>query len=116
MDTVRTAALFPLGARAEITHMTPTPPRPADKKTSGNPATQAQIAQTVKQQREQKRQEKLAEYQKQVARRKRGKLVWWVVGSTAAVDRRPPDTSTPNEVLSDLSLTAQPCSRSVVSR
>ncbi len=58
---------------------------PSDKRASGNPAKQAQIDLTVKQQREQKRQEKLAEYQKQVARRKRGKLVWWVVGSVASV-------------------------------
>lgn len=58
---------------------------PSDKRASGNPAKQAQIDLTVKQQREQKRQEKLAEYQKQVAKRKRGKLVWWVVGSTAAL-------------------------------
>ncbi|KEP72752.1 hypothetical protein HR12_40595, partial [Microbacterium sp. SUBG005] len=58
---------------------------PSDKRVSGNPAKQAQIDLTVKQQREQKRQEKLAEYQKQVAKRKRGKLVWWVVGSTAAL-------------------------------
>ncbi|HWM15065.1 MAG TPA: DUF3105 domain-containing protein [Microbacterium sp.] len=70
--------------------MTPTPPRPAHdstsaKKTSGNPATQAKLAQTVKQQREQKRQEKLAEYQKQLAKRRRSKLVWWVVGSVVAI-------------------------------
>lgn len=65
--------------------MTPTAPRPADKKTSGNPATQAQINQTVKQQREQKRQEKLVEYQKQLAKRRRGKVVWWTVGSVVAV-------------------------------
>jgi hypothetical protein len=65
--------------------MTPTPQRPTEKKTSGNPATQAQIAQTVKQQREQKRQEKLAEYQKQLAKRRRSKLVWWTVGSVVAV-------------------------------
>ncbi len=65
--------------------MTPTSPRPTDKRTSGNPATQADINLTVKQQREQKRQEKLAEYQKQLAKRRRGKLVWWVVGVTAAV-------------------------------
>ena len=65
--------------------MTPTPPRPTDKKTSGNPATQAQIAQTVKQQREQKRQEKLAEYQRQLAKRRRSKLVWWTVGVVAAI-------------------------------
>ena len=56
-----------------------------DKRKSGNPATQADIDLTVKQQREQKRQQKLAEYQKQIARRKRSKLVWWVVGSTAAL-------------------------------
>lgn len=69
--------------------MTPTSPRPdgqsPSKRTSGNPATQAQINLTVKQQREQKRQEKLVEYQKQIAKRRRSKLVWWVVGSTAAV-------------------------------
>ena len=65
--------------------MTPTPPSPADKRTSGNPAKQAEINLTVKQQREQKRQEKLAEYQKQLAKRRRSKLVWWVVGITAAV-------------------------------
>ncbi|MCP2636393.1 DUF3105 domain-containing protein [Microbacterium sp. HD4P20] len=58
---------------------------PADKRNSGNPATQAQINLTVKQQREQKRQEKLAEYQKQLAKRRRSKLVWWIVGSTAAI-------------------------------
>jgi len=58
---------------------------PSDKRASGNPAKQADIDLTVKQQREQKRQQKLAEYQKQMARRKRGKLVWWVVGSTAAL-------------------------------
>ena len=65
--------------------MTPTPPRPNTQKTSGNPATQAQIAQTVKQQREQKRQEKLAEYQKQLAKRRRSKLVWWTVGVVVAI-------------------------------
>lgn len=65
--------------------MTPTPPSPADKRTSGNPAKQAEINLTVKQQREQKRQEKLAEYQKQLAKRRRSKLVWWVVGITAAL-------------------------------
>ena len=65
--------------------MTPTPSRPIEKKTSGNPATQARISQTVKQQREQKRQEKLAEYQKQLAKRRRSKLVWWTVGSVVAI-------------------------------
>jgi hypothetical protein len=65
--------------------MTPTPPRPLEKKTSGNPATQAHIASTVKQQREQKRQEKLAEYQKQLAKRRRSKLVWWTVGAVVAI-------------------------------
>ena len=62
--------------------MTPTPP---DKRKSGNPATQAQIELTVKQQREQKRQEKLAEYQRQLAKRRRSKLVWWIVGSVTAI-------------------------------
>lgn len=65
--------------------MTPTPPNPADRRTSGNPAKQAEINLTVKQQREQKRKEKLAEYEKQLAKRRRSKLVWWVVGVTAAV-------------------------------
>ena len=65
--------------------MTATPPSPSDKRTSGNPAKQAEINLTVKQQREQKRQEKLAEYQRQLAKRRRSKLVWWVVGITAAV-------------------------------
>ncbi|WP_137843176.1 DUF3105 domain-containing protein [Microbacterium sp. 2FI] len=65
--------------------MTPTPPRPDDKRTSGNPAKQAEITLTVKQQREQKRQEKLAEYQRQLAKRRRSKLVWWIVGGTAAL-------------------------------
>lgn len=65
--------------------MTPTPPSPADKRTSGNPAKQAEINLTVKQQREQKRQEKLAEYQRQLSKRRRSKLVWWVVGITAAL-------------------------------
>lgn len=60
-------------------------PSSADKRKSGNPATQAQIDLTVKQQREQKRQEKLAEYQRQVSKRRRSKLVWWIVGSVAAV-------------------------------
>lgn len=60
-------------------------PSPADKRKSGNPATQAQIELTVKQQREQKRQEKLAEYQRQLAKRRRSKLVWWIVGSAAGI-------------------------------
>lgn len=57
----------------------------ADKRTSGNPASQAQINLTVKQQREAQKQAKLAEYQKQLAKRRRGKVVWWVVGSTAGI-------------------------------
>jgi len=57
----------------------------SDKRTSGNPATRAQIELTVKQQREQRRQEKLAAYRKDLDRRRRGKLVWWVVGSTAGL-------------------------------
>ncbi len=65
--------------------MTPTPSEPTGKRASGNPAKQAEINLTVKQQREQKRQEKLAEYQRQLAKRRRGKIVWWTVGSAAAV-------------------------------
>lgn len=65
--------------------MTPTSQRPDEARKSGNPATQAKINQTVKQQREQKRQEKLAEYQRQLAKRKRSKVVWWTVGSVVAV-------------------------------
>jgi len=65
--------------------MTPTPSSPDDRRASGNPATQAQINLSVKQQREQKRQEKLAEYQKQLAKRKRGRIVWWSAGTVAAV-------------------------------
>lgn len=57
--------------------MTPNRPNPANTPQRG-PVT-------VKQQRERKRQQKLAEYQKQLAKRRRSKLVWWVVGSTAAV-------------------------------
>jgi hypothetical protein len=56
-----------------------------DRRASGNPATQAEINLTVKQQREQKRQEKLAEYQRQLAKRRRSKLVWWVVGGVAGI-------------------------------
>lgn len=63
--------------------MTPTTPSPSAK--SGNPATQAKIDQTVKQQREAKRQEKLQEYQRQLAKRRRSKLVWWMVGGLATV-------------------------------
>ncbi|GLJ61916.1 membrane protein [Microbacterium barkeri] len=55
------------------------------QKSSGNPARQAEIEQTVKQQREARRQEKLAEYQRQLKKRQRGKLVWWTVGTVAAV-------------------------------
>lgn len=65
--------------------MTPTPPSPGEKRASGNPAKQAEINLTVKQQREQKRQEKLAEYQKQLAKRRRSKLVWWVAGGAAVL-------------------------------
>ncbi|HEX5857017.1 MAG TPA: DUF3105 domain-containing protein [Microbacterium sp.] len=58
---------------------------PTEKRASGNPVKQAEINLTVKQQREQRRQEKLAEYQKQLAKRRRSKLVWWVVGVTGAL-------------------------------
>lgn len=54
-------------------------------KRSGNPAKQAEIEQTVKQQREAKRQEKLAEYQRQLKKRQRGRLLWWVLGSVAVL-------------------------------
>ncbi len=52
---------------------------------SGNPANQAQAELTIKQQREQRRQEKLAEYQRQVAKRRRRGLMWWIVGGVAAL-------------------------------
>lgn len=61
------------------------PSKPESPRKSGNPATQSHINQSVKQQREQKRQEKLAEYQRQIARRRRSKLVWWVVGGAATL-------------------------------
>jgi hypothetical protein len=54
-------------------------------KRSGNPAKQAEIEQTVKQQREAKRQEKLADYQRQLKKRQRGRLLWWVLGSVAVL-------------------------------
>ena len=53
--------------------------------TSGNPARAAEQQLTVKQQREANRQAKLAEYQAQLKKRQRGKLVWWTVGSVAAL-------------------------------
>lgn len=53
-------------------------------KRSGNPAKLAQQELTVKQQREQKRQEKLVEYQRHVAKRRRTGLMWWIVGGVAA--------------------------------
>ncbi|MDQ1126688.1 hypothetical protein QE428_001721 [Microbacterium sp. SORGH_AS 505] len=62
-----------------------TPNDPAGKRTSGNPATQAQLNLTVKQQREQQKQQKLAEYQRQLAKRRRTKATWWIVGTTAAI-------------------------------
>ncbi|MFG6491094.1 DUF3105 domain-containing protein [Microbacterium sp. P03] len=62
-----------------------TPTQPPSKRTSGNPATQADINLTVKQQREQKREQKLAEYQKQLAKRRRSKLAWWIGGGMAAI-------------------------------
>lgn len=52
---------------------------------SGNPATQAKIDVSVKQQRELQKQEKLAEYQRQLARRRRSRLTWWIVGGAAAL-------------------------------
>ncbi len=64
--------------------MTPTPPNNSQR-VSGNPATQSKIALTAKQQREQQKQEKLAQYQRELAKRRRSKLVWWVVGVAAAL-------------------------------
>ncbi|MCR2812631.1 DUF3105 domain-containing protein [Microbacterium sp. zg.Y1090] len=64
--------------------MTPTPPNKSQR-VSGNPATQSKIALTAKQQREQQKQEKLAQYQRELAKRRRSKLVWWVVGSAAGI-------------------------------
>lgn len=52
---------------------------------SGNPATKAQNELSVKQQREQRKQEKLAEYQRQVAKRRRTGLMWWIVGGVAVL-------------------------------
>lgn len=63
--------------------MTPTPGR-----SSGNPAKKADGNLTVKQKREAERQEKLAEYQRNIAKRKRNKTLAWVlsgVGATAVV-------------------------------
>jgi len=65
--------------------MTPTPPSSSAKRASGNPATQAEINLTVKQQRERQKQEKLAQYQRELAKRRRSKLVWWSVGIAAAL-------------------------------
>ncbi len=62
-----------------------TPTSSSDKRASGNPATQAKITQTAKQQREQQKQAKLAEYQRQLEKRRRSKLLWWVVGGTAGL-------------------------------
>lgn len=65
--------------------MTPTSSSNSFQRKSGNPATQAGIDLTVKQQREAQKQQKLAEYQRQVAKRRRSKLTWWVVGGAAAL-------------------------------
>ncbi|GAA1638060.1 DUF3105 domain-containing protein [Microbacterium flavum] len=66
--------------------MTPTSSSPSsDKRASGNPATQARIDLTVKQQREQQKQEKLAEYRREIAKRRRSRLTWWIVGGVAAL-------------------------------
>ncbi|WP_431803083.1 DUF3105 domain-containing protein [Microbacterium sp. bgisy203] len=62
-----------------------TPTSSPKKRQSGNPATQAKIDLTIKQQREQQKQEKLAEYQRQLAKRRRSKLTWWIVGGTAGL-------------------------------
>lgn len=58
---------------------------PTDKRQSGNPAKQAEIDLTVKQRRELEKQAKLAEYQKQLTRRRRSNILWWTVGILAAI-------------------------------
>ena len=65
--------------------MTPTPPSRPTPRVSGNPATQSKITLTAKQQREQQKQEKLAQYQRELAKRRRSKVVWWVVGIAGAL-------------------------------
>lgn len=60
-------------------------PNPDRTPRSGNPAKQAEIDLTTKQQREAAKREKLAEYQRGLAKRRRSKAVWWTVGSVAAV-------------------------------
>ncbi len=69
--------------------MTPTssstPPSPSGGRKSGNPATQSQIDLTARQQREVQKKHKLAEYERQRARRRRSRLTWWVVGTTAGL-------------------------------
>lgn len=67
--------------------MTPTSPSngtPPPRK-SGNPARQAGIDLSVKQQRELQKQRKLAEYERQLAKRRRSRLTWWAVGGVAAL-------------------------------
>lgn len=66
--------------------MTPTSSSsPSPQRQSGNPAAQAKIELTVKQQREQQKKQKLAEYQRQLAKRRRSRLTWWVVGGAAGL-------------------------------
>lgn len=60
-------------------------PESSGKRKSGNPATQSKLDLTVKQQREQQKKAKLAEYERQLAKRRRSKLTWWIVGSTAGL-------------------------------
>lgn len=60
--------------------MTSTPPR-----NSGNPANKAEGVLSAKQQRQQDRQAKLAEYQRNIARRKRNKTLAWVLSGVGAV-------------------------------
>ncbi len=63
--------------------MTPTSASRPTGPQSGN--MQPREGLTVKQQRELKRQQKLAEYQKQLAKRRRSRMVGWVVGSTSVI-------------------------------
>lgn len=68
---------------------TPSSPSPHNghpaRKTSGNPARQAQLSQAAAKQREQERQDEIAGYRKQLTKRRRSTLAWWSAGSLVAV-------------------------------
>ena len=62
----------------------PAPSRPSGTR-SGDPARRAEAALTVKQQRDAKRREKVAAYQRQLRKQQRSRAVWWVVGGAAVL-------------------------------